>query len=149
MTPRIPPDNDDWTRRWLRSHRIPCEGDRLDSALESLDSAQWARLKAAWRKSEERRRGGFVMDLGRVLNRGKKLGSIWRRLIAWRVISEADALLLANDAPPGKPDATFYSDSINDLPLLEAVATPIVVDPDPCLHDEARRRGWRVVRLLA
>ena len=46
-------------------------------------------------------------------------------------------------------DATFYSDSINDLPLLEAVATPIVVDPDPCLHDEARRRGWRVVRLLA
>jgi hypothetical protein len=125
MTPRIPPDNDDWTRRWLRSHRIPCEGDRLDSALESLDSAQWARLKAAWRKSEERRRGGFVMDLGRVLNRGKKLGSIWRRLIAWRVISEADALLLANDAPPGKPDATFYSDSGARLYLSVALGRQV------------------------
>ena len=125
MTQRIPPDNDDWTRRWLRSHRIPCEGDRLASALESLDSAQWARLKAAWRKSEERRRGGFVMDLGRVLNRGKKLGSIWRRLIAWRVISEADALLLANDAPPGKPDATFYSDSGARLYLSVALGRQV------------------------
>ena len=34
-------------------------------------------------------------------------------------------------------DAIFYSDSINDLPLLEAVGTPVAVDPDPRLRDEA------------
>lgn len=39
-------------------------------------------------------------------------------------------------------EATFYSDSINDLPLLSAVARPIVVDPDPRLAQEALRRGW-------
>ncbi|MBV9891801.1 MAG: HAD-IB family hydrolase, partial [Rhizobacter sp.] len=43
--------------------------------------------------------------------------------------------------------ATFYSDSINDLPLLEAVGTPVVVDPDDRLRGEAARRGWRIVRL--
>ncbi len=36
----------------------------------------------------------------------------------------------------------FYSDSINDLPLLEAVDCPIVVNPDPDLAAIARQRGW-------
>ncbi|HEV7575433.1 MAG TPA: HAD-IB family hydrolase [Caldimonas sp.] len=45
-------------------------------------------------------------------------------------------------------DATFYSDSINDLPLLDAVGVPIAVDPDARLRDEAARRGWRVISLL-
>lgn len=40
-------------------------------------------------------------------------------------------------------DATFYSDSISDLPLLERVAEPIAVNPDPRLRREAARRGWR------
>ena len=44
--------------------------------------------------------------------------------------------------------ATFYSDSINDLPLLCAVGTPVVVDPDPRLRAEALRRGWPVISLL-
>ena len=33
-----------------------------------------------------------------------------------------------------------------DLPLLEAVRTPVVVNPDPRLARVARRRGWRVER---
>ena len=44
--------------------------------------------------------------------------------------------------------ATFYSDSINDLPLLCAVGTPVVVDPDSRLQAEASRRGWLVISLL-
>jgi HAD superfamily hydrolase (TIGR01490 family) len=44
-------------------------------------------------------------------------------------------------------DATFYSDSINDLPMLQAVGTPVVVDPDPRLREEAERRGWRILRI--
>jgi HAD superfamily hydrolase (TIGR01490 family) len=41
-------------------------------------------------------------------------------------------------------EATFYSDSITDLPLLEKVALPIVVNPDARLKRVAARRGWRV-----
>ncbi len=43
-------------------------------------------------------------------------------------------------------DATFYSDSITDLPLLERVKTPIVVNPDARLRRVARLRGWRIER---
>ncbi len=44
-------------------------------------------------------------------------------------------------------DAYFYSDSINDLPLLEKVPNPIVVDPDPKLHAAAIERNWAVMSL--
>lgn len=40
-----------------------------------------------------------------------------------------------------------YSDSINDLPLLEAVDTPVAVDPDDALAALAAKRGWRVISL--
>jgi HAD superfamily hydrolase (TIGR01490 family) len=36
----------------------------------------------------------------------------------------------------------FYSDSFNDLPLLEAVSHPVVVDADPRLDAIARERDW-------
>jgi len=39
-------------------------------------------------------------------------------------------------------ESTFYSDSHNDLPLLERVTRPVAVDPDQALGAEARRRGW-------
>jgi len=41
----------------------------------------------------------------------------------------------------------FYSDSINDLPLLERVEHPVAVDPDPRLEALARERGWPVLSL--
>ena len=41
----------------------------------------------------------------------------------------------------------FYSDSRNDLPLLERVENPVAVDPDPALREEAQRRGWPVISL--
>ncbi|HHH30409.1 MAG TPA: HAD-IB family hydrolase [Polyangiaceae bacterium] len=43
-------------------------------------------------------------------------------------------------------EAVFYSDSITDLPLLERVAEPVVVNPDARLRRVARRRGWRIER---
>jgi HAD superfamily hydrolase (TIGR01490 family) len=45
------------------------------------------------------------------------------------------------------PETWFYSDSINDLPLLERVTHPVAVDPDPRLAEIARRRGWRTLSL--
>ncbi len=44
-------------------------------------------------------------------------------------------------------DSYFYSDSMNDLPLLQRVAHPVAVDPDPNLRAEAERQGWPVVSL--
>jgi HAD superfamily hydrolase (TIGR01490 family) len=43
--------------------------------------------------------------------------------------------------------STAYSDSINDLPLLEAVNEPVAVDPDPRLAAIAQQRGWQILQL--
>ena len=42
---------------------------------------------------------------------------------------------------------TFYSDSHNDLPLLQHVQQPVAVDPDEPLRAEATRRGWPIISL--
>lgn len=42
-------------------------------------------------------------------------------------------------------DSTFYTDSYSDLPVLEAVAEPVAVNPDPRLRRHANKRGWLVV----
>jgi HAD superfamily hydrolase (TIGR01490 family) len=44
-------------------------------------------------------------------------------------------------------ESWFYSDSLNDLPLLERVTHPVAVDPDPTLREHAGRRGWRIISL--
>jgi len=41
----------------------------------------------------------------------------------------------------------FYSDSINDLPLLEQVEHPVAVDADPLLHAQAIARKWQQLSL--
>jgi len=41
----------------------------------------------------------------------------------------------------------FYSDSINDLPLLQKVDYPVAVDPDPQLREQAAVRGWQIISL--
>jgi len=47
----------------------------------------------------------------------------------------------------GFSESWFYSDSINDLPLLERVTHPVAVDPDPKLEAHARSRGWTILEL--
>ena len=42
---------------------------------------------------------------------------------------------------------TFYSDSINDLPLMEAVEFPKAVNPDTKLESISNKRGWEVIYL--
>ncbi|MCO6439997.1 MAG: HAD family phosphatase [Nitrococcus mobilis] len=44
-------------------------------------------------------------------------------------------------------DSYFYSDSHNDIPLLERVAYPVAVDPDPELRQQATQRGWPIISL--
>jgi HAD superfamily hydrolase (TIGR01490 family) len=44
--------------------------------------------------------------------------------------------------------STFYSDSTNDLPLLERVSHPVATNPGPALERIAGVRGWPVLRLF-
>ncbi|PID46912.1 MAG: HAD-IB family hydrolase [Proteobacteria bacterium] len=60
-----------------------------------------------------------------------------KRLEAW--LAEHDETM---------EDSYFYSDSHNDLPLLEKVANPIAVDPDPILEAIARERHWDIISLI-
>lgn len=41
----------------------------------------------------------------------------------------------------------FYSDSRNDLPLLEQVDNPVAVDPDDTLRARAEQQGWPIISL--
>ena len=44
---------------------------------------------------------------------------------------------------------SFYSDSINDLPLLEMAQTPVATNPDARLRQLATERGWRTLQLFS
>jgi len=63
-----------------------------------------------------------------------------RRLRAWLFARGLDEDALAT--------AWFYSDSINDLPLLSAVGRPVAVSPDPVLARHAAAKGWRIEHLV-
>jgi HAD superfamily hydrolase (TIGR01490 family) len=67
-----------------------------------------------------------------------RIGKV-ERLRAWLVAQGQPEDLLRQ--------ATFYSDSINDLPLFSVVRHPVVVDPDLRLASTAMRKGWTVLRL--
>lgn len=45
--------------------------------------------------------------------------------------------------------STFYSDSINDLPLLEKVSHPVATNPDARLTVIAQARGWPILNLFS
>lgn len=45
-------------------------------------------------------------------------------------------------------ESTFYSDSINDLPLLEKVTHPVATNPEDRLRAIAQERGWRILELF-
>ena len=55
---------------------------------------------------------------------------------AVRALAEREGLDLARCAA--------YSDSANDLPLLELVGHPVAVNPDAELRDAAKQRGWEI-----
>ncbi|HEX5128658.1 MAG TPA: HAD family hydrolase [Usitatibacter sp.] len=44
-------------------------------------------------------------------------------------------------------ESWFYSDSLNDLPLLDRVDHPVAVDPDATLRATAQERGWDIISL--
>ncbi len=59
------------------------------------------------------------------------------KLVLARQCAEARGVALA--------DCAFYTDSIADVSVLEAVGRPVVVDPDPRLRLRATKAGWPIV----
>ncbi len=43
---------------------------------------------------------------------------------------------------------SVYSDSVNDLPLLERATDPVATNPSPALLSIANERGWRILKLF-
>ena len=41
----------------------------------------------------------------------------------------------------------FYSDSVNDIPLMQIVSNPVAVDPDDKLYNVAKDRDWKIISL--
>ena len=62
-------------------------------------------------------------------------------------IARVDEWLAAMGFRLGDFESWFYSDSLNDLPLLERVDHPVAVDPDATLRAHAQERGWPVLSL--
>ena len=60
-------------------------------------------------------------------------------------VEKLDAWLGDNDA--GLEDSWFYSDSHNDLPLLNRVTRPVAVDPDDILRQHAVEHDWQIMSL--
>ena len=62
-------------------------------------------------------------------------------------IARVDEWLATRGKRMADYESWFYSDSLNDLPLLERVTHPVAVDPDPTLRATALERGWPVISL--
>jgi HAD superfamily hydrolase (TIGR01490 family) len=45
-------------------------------------------------------------------------------------------------------ETTFYTDSMNDIAMLEKVTHPVATNPDPALRALAEQRGWRILELF-
>jgi HAD superfamily hydrolase (TIGR01490 family) len=58
-------------------------------------------------------------------------------------VVKADRWASENDV--SLADSFFYSDSLSDLPMLERVGHPFVVNPDPKLRSVANKRGWPIL----
>jgi HAD superfamily hydrolase (TIGR01490 family) len=64
-------------------------------------------------------------------------------------VSRVDDWLAASGLAWADFDRTFfYSDSTNDLPLLERASEPVATNPSPALERVALDRGWRILKLF-
>ena len=132
---RIPED----ARALLRRHReagdilvLTTATNRIVSELTAKELQMDHYLCTELEVVEDRITGRIVVDPN--MGTGKL-----KRLRAWLPSAGYSEELLKQ--------ASFYSDSINDLSLLSVVGRPIVVDPDVRLEGTAWRKRWAVLRL--
>jgi len=66
---------------------------------------------------------------------------------AGKITKLQDWLTARADASLSMDNSVFYSDSFNDIPLLEVAGEAVAVDPDDKLRAHADSKGWRVISL--
>ena len=139
MRTRIVPMIVPAARALVRRHRDAGELCALITSTNSFVTAPIARefgLEHLIATEPERRNGRFTgrvsgtpcFRAGKLTRLDEWLGGLGRRFADFEA-------------------TTCYSDSHNDLPLLERVSRPVVVDPDETLAREAERRGWEKISL--
>ena len=64
-------------------------------------------------------------------------------------VTRMEQWLAARGLDWGSVESTFYSDSLNDVPLLEKVNQPVATNPDDRLRALAMQRGWRILDLFS
>lgn len=138
IAPRIQPQ----AKQLLTQHRQRGDVLVLSSATSHFlitQTAQWLGFEH-WIGTtlQTDANGGFTGHTEGVLN--MREGKV-TRLRAWLQAQHW------SDEPMLWKQASFYSDSINDLPLLQAVGHPVAVDPDPVLRQIALDRQWPILSL--
>ena len=63
-------------------------------------------------------------------------------------VTRVQAWLAERQLDWASTETVFYSDSINDLALLEKVTHPVATNPDDALRAVATERGWRILELF-
>ena len=63
-------------------------------------------------------------------------------------VTRVEQWLAARGLGWGDRETTFYSDSFNDIALLERVEHPVATNPDARLRAIAQARGWRILELF-
>ena len=63
-------------------------------------------------------------------------------------VTRVEAWLAGRDLCWEDVETTFYSDSMNDLPLLEKATFPVATNPEKRLRQLATERGWRILDLF-
>lgn len=63
-------------------------------------------------------------------------------------VTRVESWLASRGCSWGDIESTFYSDSMNDLALLEKVTHPVATNPDERLRALAAQRGWRILDLF-
>lgn len=139
---------DDWFRTYVEAHI--CDGGREAVELhrsqgDVLAIVTGATLYAARPLAQRLEIPHVVASELEVDDHGKFTGSFVAPL-CYGEGKVARASELAARLGFDLEDATFYSDSFTDLPLLERVRVPVAVNPDVRLARVARRRGWRIER---
>jgi HAD superfamily hydrolase (TIGR01490 family) len=137
---------DDWFRRWVEPHVCDLGRRAVEDHRARGDVLAIVTGASPYAARPLARRLGIphvVTSELEVDARGAFTGKLVEPL-CYGVGKVARTKRLADELGFAIEDATFYSDSLTDLPLLEAVREPVVINPDARLRRIAKKRGWRI-----
>jgi HAD superfamily hydrolase (TIGR01490 family) len=139
---------DDWFRRYVEQHLCDLGRRAVERHREGGDFLAIVTGASNYIARPAARRLGIDHVVGTELEIGRD-GAFTGRFVApicYGAGKVERASQLAERLGFRLEEATFYTDSFTDLPLLERVGERVIVNPDPRLKRHARKKGWRVER---